>query len=149
MMSEAAPIRLDLRPCRGELELSDPAFTGEFAKEMAQVAAQTHTPPWCGFVAWREGRPIGFGGFKGAPDAGGNVEIGYLTFPDTQGQGVATAVTAAIVGLARQQGARTLLAHTLCEANASTRVLEKNGFTRDGFGEDDDVGTVWRWQLVL
>jgi [ribosomal protein S5]-alanine N-acetyltransferase len=148
-MNDAAPIRLDLRPCKGEPELSDPTFTGEFAEEMAQVATQTHTPPWCGFVAWRDGRPIGFGGFKGSPDSAGVVEIGYLTFPATQRQGVATAVTAAMVHLARQQGACAVLAHTLCEPNASTRVLEKNGFTRDGFGEDEDVGIVWRWRLEL
>ncbi len=148
-MDDADRIRLDLKPCKGEPELTDPAFTGEFAEEMATVAAARHQPPWCGFIAWREGRPLGFGGFKSAPDADGVVEIGYLTFPDHQNAGVATAVTTGLVQIARQFGARTVTAHTLCEPNASTRVLEKNGFVQDGLGEDDDVGTVWRWVLPL
>ncbi len=148
-MAEPAPIRLDLRPCKGEAELSDPTCTGEFAREMAQVAAAKHVPPWCGFVARRAGQPIGFGGFKSQPDEDGTVEIGYLTFPAARRQGVATAVTAALTGLARQSGAAAVIAYTLCEPNASTRVLEKNGFARDGFGEDADEGTVWRWRLDL
>jgi RimJ/RimL family protein N-acetyltransferase len=41
-----------------------------------------------------------------------------------------------------------VIAHTLPEAGASGRVLEKNGFAREGDGLDPEVGTVWRYKLA-
>jgi ribosomal-protein-alanine N-acetyltransferase len=138
-----------LSPCAGEAELSDPAVTGAFAPEMAAIAGGDHVPPWCGYIARRDGVPLGFGGFKGAPDDGGAVEIGYLTFPAHEGMGVAKAIAAEMVAIARANDASAVIAHTLCAENASTGVLRANGFERDGFGEDPDEGTVWRWRLDL
>ena len=40
-----------------------------------------------------------------------------------------------------------LLAHTPAEPNASTRVLERAGFTRDGVLTHPDV-ELWRWRLA-
>jgi hypothetical protein len=37
--------------------------------------------------------------------------------------------------------ARAVIAHTLAEPNASTRVLERTGFARDGEGPEG----AWRW----
>lgn len=143
-------INLLLRPCANEPELSDPKVTGAFASEMAQIAGQEQQPPWCGYIArGGDGAPLGFGGFKDAPYEDGVVEIGYLTFPLHEGRGVAKAVAAAMVEIARANGVRTVCAHTLCEENASTAVLRANGFIRDGFGEDPDEGKVWRWKLKL
>ncbi|HEX8645635.1 MAG TPA: GNAT family N-acetyltransferase [Thermoleophilaceae bacterium] len=99
------------------------------------------------FVA--EGDPpalIGWGGFKGAP-ADGVVELGYAIAPAERGRGLATAAVEAMLREAFADPAVTaVIAHTLPEANASTRVLEKSGFRRDGEGRDEDVGTVWRWR---
>jgi RimJ/RimL family protein N-acetyltransferase len=142
-------LALVLSPCAGEAELSDPAVTGHFAAEMAKTAAETHVPPWCGYIARRGGVPVGFGGFTGPPDAQGLVEIGYLTFPMHEGTGVAREVAAAMLEIARGEGVPAVIAHTLCEPNASTRVLERNGFVRDGFGDDPDEGQVWRWKAAL
>jgi [ribosomal protein S5]-alanine N-acetyltransferase len=142
-------VRITLRPCAGEAELFDPAVTGQFAEAMATVAAETHTPPWCGYIGWCDGTPLGFGGFKGDPDADGVVEIGYLTFPAHEGTGVAKAVAAAMIVIAYDAGASGIIAHTLCEENASTRVLCANSFVRDGFGHDAEEGEVWRWRLSI
>lgn len=136
-----------LRPCAGEPELFDPAITGEFSEEMASLAGVEQVEPWCSYVLWREGRPVGFGGFKAPPDEAGSVEIGYLTFPAHVGKGVATEVAYLLVAIAREQKIPLVVAHTLPEPNASTRVLEKAGFVRDGTGHDPDVGEVWRWML--
>ena len=101
-----------------------------------------------GATGWADGRPLGFGTFKGAPDGHGEVELGYLTFPASEGQGVATAIAAELVRLAWANGAPRVLAQTLPENGASTRVLEKNGFRRDGIGHDPEVGPVWRWLIA-
>jgi RimJ/RimL family protein N-acetyltransferase len=140
-------VSIILRPCAGEPELVDPLVTGQFAAEMAVVAASSQEPPWCGYVGWRENTPLGFGGFKGEPDEGHTVEIGYLTFPAHEGQGVACAVAAGLVAIARGQDVAAVIAHTLPQENASTAVLRRNGFARDGEAEDPDEGTVWRWRL--
>jgi [ribosomal protein S5]-alanine N-acetyltransferase len=140
---------LVLRPCAGEPELRDPAVTGQFAEPMAAVAAQEHVPPWCGYIGWQGDQPLGFGGFKGDPDAAGMVEIGYLTFPAHEGRGVATAIAAGMIEIARGEGLQAVIAHTLPQENASTGVLRRNGFKRDGEAEDPDEGTVWRWRHII
>ncbi len=121
---------------------------GQFASEMAAIFAQEQVPPWCSYVARRDGIPVGFGGFTGPPDTAGDVEIGYLTFPDHAGTGVASAFAARLILIARKSGATGVIAHTLPEENASTSVLRANGFSRDGEGIDTDEGVVWRWRLT-
>lgn len=138
---------MTIAPCAGEPELLDPANTGAFAQAAAEMCAQAHEAPWCTYLARIDGQAVGFGGFKGPPDEKGEVEIGYLTFAPFEGQGVATRMAQALIEVARAQGQSRLIAHTLCEANASTCVLEKAGFVRDGFGNDPDEGRVWRWRL--
>jgi RimJ/RimL family protein N-acetyltransferase len=122
--------------------LCDEEQTGEFARELREAAAHEQILPWCSYIAWLGDAPVAMGGFKGTPDRDNTVEIGYLTFEAHQGQGHATAMAAFLVQVAEEQRVQSVTAHTLMEINASTRVLEKNGFARDGFGHDDDVGEV-------
>lgn len=90
---------------------------------------------------------VGWGGFKGAPDADGAVEIGYAVTPAWEGRGVATSAVAALLREAWDAPeVRCVVAHTLPEPNASVRVLEKSGFGRDGENLDGDVGEVWRFR---
>ena len=99
------------------------------------------------FVVHRERRcVIGSAGFKGAPDDDGVVEIAYGVVPSYEGQGYATEAAAALVTYAFDQGARVLRAHTLPVANASGRVLLKNGFHHVGPVVDPEDGPVWRWE---
>ena len=140
---------MELRPCADEPELSDPAVTGQFAEQMAALSANEQVPPWCGYIGWQAGVPLGFGGFVAPPNALGEVEIGYLTFPAHEGRGVASAVAAEMLGIARANGLAAVISHTLPEENASTTVLRRNGFVRAGEAQDPDEGTVWRWRVDL
>ncbi|MEQ1510849.1 MAG: GNAT family N-acetyltransferase [Sphingopyxis sp.] len=137
-----------LKPCAGEAELFDPAITGPFAEPMAEMASAEQVAPWCGYVARRGGVAVGFGGFKGAPDGDGWVEIGYLTFPGNEGMGVATRAAALLVDIAMCAGVGKVCAHTLPAENASTTVLRRNGFVRAGEATDPDEGVVWRWEKI-
>ena len=57
---------------------------------------------------------VGWGGFKGPPDADGAVEIGYAVAPAWEGRGVATAAVAELLREAwAAPGVRRVLAHTL------------------------------------
>ena len=102
------------------------------------------------FVVHKSARcVIGSAGFKGAPDADGVVEIAYGVVPTYEGQGYATEAAAALVTYAFDHGAERVRAHTLPVANASGRVLLKNGFHQVGPVVDPEDGPVWRWERVL
>jgi RimJ/RimL family protein N-acetyltransferase len=90
---------------------------------------------------------IGSAGFKGPPNSDGVVEIAYGIVPSHQRQGYATEAAAALVSFARADPrVRRLIAHTLPERNASTRVLARCGFEFKGDVVDPEDGPVWRWE---
>jgi RimJ/RimL family protein N-acetyltransferase len=108
--------------------------------------------PWCGYLVVNDATRmfIGTCGFKGAPGADGTVEIAYFTFPENEHRGYATQMARALTDVARRSGgARRVIAHTLPEKNASTRVLEKIGMSLQGEVTDPEDGRVWRWELSL
>ena len=118
--------------------------------ESLRAAAGTPPDPWTyGFfiVERSSGMVIGSAGFKGPPDAQGMVEIAYGVDPSCQGQGFATEAAGALLRYAAADPrVRLLRAHTLPEANASTRVLGKCGFVHIGEVVDPEDGPVWRWE---
>lgn len=90
---------------------------------------------------------VGHCGYKGPPDADGVVEIAYGLDPGHQGKGYATEAAEALVTFAFDSGrVRLVCAHTLPQANASTRVLAKCGFQNVGEVIDPEDGPVWRWE---
>lgn len=120
------------------------------AEILAIMGARPRPAPWADWWALADtGCIMGLGGFKAAPDADGVVEIGYGSFPLCEGQGVATAMAAGLIAIARQHGARQIIAHTLRQENGSTTVLRRNGFTLVGTVVEPEDGAVWRWQRPL
>ena len=118
------------------------------ANWLAAVRASQSMDPWQhGFsIVHRDtGCAIGNCGFKGPP-ANGVVEIAYGINPEHQGKGYATEAAEALTDFAFAQNVRTVRAHTLPEANASTRVLTKCRFHHIGQVVDPDDGVVWRWE---
>ncbi|MBP6343673.1 MAG: GNAT family N-acetyltransferase [Candidatus Omnitrophica bacterium] len=104
-------------------------------------------PPWIGYFVMSDGQNVGGCGFK-YPPRDNKVEIAYFTFPEFEGKGHATRTAAAIVELTQKNGPDLLItARTLPQKNASTRVLEKNGFVFSGNVEDPEDGPVWEWNL--
>jgi len=97
---------------------------------------------WYGWYALtRDGGPatlVGSGGFFGPPE-GGAVEIGYSVIPEARGRGFATEIVKALVRHAFATGAvREVRARTEPSNPASSRVLLKGGFERDG--RDPETG---------
>ena len=103
--------------------------------------------PWIGYFATLDNDEIiGIAGFKGKPKEG-KVEIGYGTFKNYQQQGVGTQLCRQLIFLSLQNDSKiTITARTLPENNASTRILEKNGFEFAGFVWDENDGDVWEWK---
>lgn len=91
---------------------------------------------------------IGFGGYKGPPDEAGVVEIGYSIAPDFRGRGLATEAVGELIRHAfGEDGITGVRAHTLPAVNASTRVLQKSGFSKIGEVKDPNERLVWRWEI--
>ena len=120
---------------------------------LARLQTATGVDPWTfgfGLVLKRTRSVIGAASFKGPPGADGVVEIAYGIVPDFQGKGYATEAAQALVAYAISSGrVRVVRAHTLPEANASTRVLTKCGFKKLGEVIDPEDGLVWRWEKTL
>jgi ribosomal-protein-alanine N-acetyltransferase len=129
------------------------------ADVVREVAAQTRAflggsagTDWGGFLAVdAESRfVVGTCAYKGPPDNGGAVEIAYFTFPPYEGRGFATAMAGALADrAAMSRRVRRVRAHTLPERNASSRLLEKLGFSFLGEVVDPEDGPVWRWERSL
>ena len=100
-----------------------------------------------GLVHREEKLVIGNAAFVGPPNEKGEVEIAYAIAPAFEGRGYATQAARALSEKAFDDArVRTVTANTLPERNASTRVLEKNGFRFAGGTEHPEDGLIWRWE---
>lgn len=118
---------------------------------LSDVGSQPPELHWGGYLAVDENTQevVGSCGFKGPPTADATVEIAYFTYPGFEGRGYATAMARQLVELAsRAPEVRRVVAHTLPETNASTRILERLGMAFAGEVVDPDDGLVWRWELL-
>jgi RimJ/RimL family protein N-acetyltransferase len=105
------------------------------------------TPPWVGYLAVCGSDVVGTCAFKAAP-VRERVEIAYYTFPPHEGRGMAAAMAAQLIHIARtERPVIEVIAQTLPERNASNRILEKLGFELSGVAIDPEDGPVWQWRL--
>ena len=80
---------------------------------------------------------VGAGGFKGEPNANGEVELGYAIVPEYQRQGFATEAVRGWSEFAfRDPRVRTVIGQTLEGLIRSIGVMEKAGFRFAGAGDD-------------
>ena len=129
-------------------------FHGMIARVLGQIRdfqeVSVPVEPWISYLGMeaQSGGLVGVGSFKNGPNEIGEVEITYSTFELFQGQGCATAMVAELLLIAAEEGIMRVCAHTLCERNASTHVLESNGFRLVGEVENPEGGLVWRWEKL-
>jgi RimJ/RimL family protein N-acetyltransferase len=134
--------------CAASLGDSTEIVRGVVAQTLEMVAKTPRAPEWGGYLAVDEVQSLVVGtcGFAHGPEADGTVEIAYFTFPAFERRGVATAMARALLERAlRSPEVRDVVALTLPEHNASTRILENIGMRRAGEAHDPEVGRVWRW----
>jgi len=106
-----------------------------------------HSPPWISYLACEGNWAVGICAFVSPPSAG-VVEIAYNTFPGNEGRGVATAMAGMLVNIARSADAAVIVsAHTLPAHGASTRILQKLGFTQSELVQHPADGPIWVWRL--
>ncbi len=130
--------------------LGGPEVSESFREYLRESTA---SDPWrdgFGVLLVEEKRVIGLASFNGQPDAEGVVEISYAIAPGYTSRGLATAAARLLIAYALASGAvRTVRAHTAPEENASTRILQKCGFQKEGTIDHPEDGLIWRWSLPI
>ena len=140
-----------IEDARAKIELMSADDRAELSAEWLALlqSADTDSPWITGFIIVRknDGNEVGQCGFKGPPTSDGTVEIAYGIATEMQGRGYATEAARALTSFAFQhKEVQLVLAHTLPEQNASTRILTKCGFDHVGEIIDPEDGLVWRWE---
>lgn len=134
-----------------EIQAMDPAEAKEISPQwLERLRGAVKPDPWTFGFELRElitGQAVGMAGFKGPPDGYGVVEVAYGIKPAHRQKGYATEATEALLVFAFNSGkVRSVIAHTLPQRSASTRVLTKCGFAFVGDVVDPEDGPVWRWE---
>ena len=84
--------------------------------------------PWAGYFVLNGGQIVGSCGFTGQP-IDGKVEIAYWTFERFENKGIASFSCKALISIAKHMDPTiTITAKTAPEYNASTKILQHNGF---------------------
>jgi [ribosomal protein S5]-alanine N-acetyltransferase len=103
-------------------------------------------PPWVSYVTVDDGRAVGGGAFVGPP-RDNRVEIAYFTLTELEGLRYATRTATELVAIARNADPGIIIvAFTLRESNASTKILQRLGLKLIGDAQDPDAGEVWEWR---
>jgi RimJ/RimL family protein N-acetyltransferase len=129
---------------RTEQDSLPPAFV---AMRSIELAAAGQPTPWSTtflIVNNTDFRIVGGCGFKTAPHEG-RVEVGYGVSPKARGMGAATEALLLLVQKGFDTGAREVLAEVASTNTASTRVVQKAGFSVIGARVDDDNEHVIQW----
>jgi RimJ/RimL family protein N-acetyltransferase len=93
-------------------------------------------------------RLAGVVGFKGPPDPGGTVEIGYGILAERRRLGFAREAVDGLLGWAfGRESVTRVIAHTLTGLTPSIRVLESAGFTFVGPGHDESEPDAIQYEL--
>jgi hypothetical protein len=111
----------------------------------ARVRAGISPAAW---VIIENGEAVGLCSLMNAPDAAGQVEIGYGVAASRRGQGAASRAVAEMVRWAHTQPDITHVTANTAVANlASQRVLAANGFSRTGTRTDPEDGDLICWKI--
>jgi RimJ/RimL family protein N-acetyltransferase len=128
----------------------DPRYDNEFCRDIFKSYPDYYHktgyhPPFIGYFVIRDEKIVGVAGFTGKP-TDGKVEIAYGTNKLFEGQGIASFACHSLVAIARAfDPFLVITAKTAPEKNASTSVLEKNGFTFTRNVQDEGIGDAWEW----
>lgn len=141
MQIELHPIRLN------EPRSLDPDLLAICEGTKALYSRVGYAPPWIGYLAKFENEVVGTCAFKSAPRAG-KVEIVFVTLPQFEGRGFATAMARRLVEIAHRADATLMVSGQTEIANpASGRVLQKLGFQPVGRLMHPVDGEVMNWVL--
>ena len=143
---------MQLKPIELQVDKSEEMYGSENCQMLLKTYDEHYQKagyhlPWVGYFVIKENQIVGCCGFTGQP-AEGKVEIAYWTFKEYERQGVATFSCNQLVLISQQSDPALLItAKTAPEHNASTKILQHNGFSFAEIVQDDELGDAWLWTL--
>jgi len=143
---------MELKPIELNIDKSETIYSSEDCQMLLNAYDDYYQKigynlPWVGYFVLRENEIVGSCGFTGKPKDG-KVEIAYWTFKEHEGQGIASFSCKTLVGISRlTDPAITITAKTAPEHNASSKILQNNGFTFTEIVQDEEIGDAWLWTL--
>jgi len=141
---------MTLKPIHIDEDKTKDIYANPFCQEIFKLYPDYYykvgyNPPWIGYFVIRDERVVGVAGFTGQPK-NDRVEIAYGTFKDYEGQGIASFSCKQLISIAKTADPAVIItAKTSPEHNASTKILERNGFEFTGIVQDDEIGDAWEW----
>ncbi len=121
--------------------------TRNWTREM--MARHPDEPGYGFWYKVADGILAGICSFKGPPDAGGVVEIGYSVIEAMQRRGLATRAARVLVERAfRDPRVKSVAAETLPPLIASQTVLSRRGFALADRRVDPEEGEIWRYLVA-
>ena len=143
---------LTLLPIRLNEDKSQEIYASDECQEILKMF-DSHYPevgylfPWIGYFIQRDDRIVGGCGFI-SPPVNNRVEIGYGTFKEFEGEGIASFGCVELISIAKNTLPGVVVtAKTAPEINASVTILKRNGFVYTGIVQDHEIGDAWEWIL--
>jgi [ribosomal protein S5]-alanine N-acetyltransferase len=131
-----------------DLRVESSALLKDVCQANLAIFNNQPSTPWCAYFLEQNHQLVGTCAFKSVP-VNGRVEIAYFTFPDYEGQGIATRMADHLVNLAKAEDPSVIVfAQTLAKHSASTRILRRRGFVHTKTFVDPEDGELWEWELV-
>lgn len=143
---------MELRPIELNVDKSKEIYASENCKILLNAYDDYYQNvgyhfPWIGYFVIKENQIVGSCGFKGKPKDG-KIEIAYWTFEEYERQGIATFSCKELILISQQFNPSIIItATTAPENNASTKILQNNGFEYTQIVQDHEIGEAWLWTL--
>jgi len=139
---------MELKPIELNIDRSQEMYSSTNCQLVIDAMIESYTrngfnKPWVGYFACKNNQVAGTGGFVEKP-TNGKVEIAYWTFEEFEGQGVASFICNQLIKISKSTDTTIIItAKTAPEHNASTKILQKNGFAFNEIIKDEEIGDAW------
>jgi [ribosomal protein S5]-alanine N-acetyltransferase len=142
---------MNLSPIPLEPDSSNPLYQSENCQALICIYDEYYPqngyePPWTGYFIIKDNEVVGSCGFTKAP-VDGVVEIAYWTFPEYEGQGIASFACGELIRMANEADPTVkVIAKTAPDENPSVTILKKYHFSQVGIVQDEEIGDAWLWE---
>jgi [ribosomal protein S5]-alanine N-acetyltransferase len=137
-----------LHPIQLDDDKSNPLFSQEDCQNILRMWEEYYpqigfNPPWNGYFILKNEEVVGSCAIIKSENT---AEISYMTFKQHEGKGIATQACKKLIEIGQSaEPLIQLMAKTAPEQNASTKILERNGFKYSRVVQDHEIGDAWEW----
>lgn len=145
-------MKLKLEPIKIDEDKTKEMYASEDCQNLIKMWEEYYPKigfnlPWIGYFTKQDNQIVGCCAFTGKP-INDRVEVSYWTFKENEGKGISTWACKELISIAYKTDPNVqIIAKTAPENNASTKILQRNGFVFSGIVQDHEIGDAWEWVL--